>query len=210
MAQPRGEYQHRAGPHRHNDLIRILRVQFRYRRFYDGRLRSWVMKVNGIGTLFRPDVVDAAEEIVGVAVLSMGGTGRVQVGPTASYLEISVTKFQEIEDRANRIVHTCCKSVEFFPFEQVMTGLPALMRRGFRAGGSDLLEFADNALVDTAMNVRFKFGLPNEAWKYAENIRRRKNTCLFASHLTPPGSLRGYGTGSDDSMIGAKTRKLWT
>ena len=105
MAQPSGEYQYRAGRHRHDDLIGILRVQFRYRRFDDGRLRSRVVKVNGIGALFRLDIVNAAQKMVGVDVLSMGGKGRIQVGPTSRYLEISFTKFQEIEDRPNRIVH---------------------------------------------------------------------------------------------------------
>ena len=73
VRQPSGENQNAAVSHLHDDLIRVLCGQLRYRWLDDFRLGPRIVKADGVGSLTRLYVVDTAQEIVGMVMLSVRG-----------------------------------------------------------------------------------------------------------------------------------------
>ena len=106
MRQPRGENQNVAILYLHDDLIRVLCGQLRYRWPDDIRLGSRIVKVNRISPLICSYIIDATQEIVGMVMHSVRGIGRVQVGPTTGYFKIRLANLQEVQDTPDRVVHT--------------------------------------------------------------------------------------------------------
>ncbi len=78
MWQPSWKYEKRSVGHFHHDLIGVLGGQFRHRRPDDPRLISRIVKIDGICSLVRPDVVNAAQEIVWVTVNVVRGARRLR------------------------------------------------------------------------------------------------------------------------------------
>jgi hypothetical protein len=54
----------------------------------DRRLNARVVEVNGIGVCLRLQVIDPAQEIIGVGVHTVGRPYLVHVGPAAGDLEV--------------------------------------------------------------------------------------------------------------------------
>ena len=116
VRQPGGKNQNGAVPHLHDDPIRVLCGQLRYRWFDDIRLGPRVVKVYGVGPRIRLYVVDTTQEIVGMIMHSMRGIRRVHVGPTTGYFKVRRADLQEVQDTPDRVVHTRRQFPEFIPF----------------------------------------------------------------------------------------------
>ena len=81
VRQPGRKDEKRAVYDTDDDLIRVLGGKFRYRRTYDAGLGPRIVEVYRIGAVLGLHVVDAAQEIVRVAVHPVGRAGRTHVGP---------------------------------------------------------------------------------------------------------------------------------
>ena len=68
VLQPSWKYKKRSVCHFHNDLIGVLRGQFRHRWPDDPCLHSRIVKIDGICSLVRLGVINTAHEVVWVAV----------------------------------------------------------------------------------------------------------------------------------------------
>ena len=93
MCQVGWENQKHPIAHRHHDLIRILGREFRNWRSDDAGLRSWIVKVNRIGSRVRTNIVYAAQEIVRVAVNCVRRTTCVYICPAACNLNRVIADF---------------------------------------------------------------------------------------------------------------------
>ena len=87
MLQPRRKHQQHAVLDVDDDLLGVLGGQFRDRWPDDCGLCSRIEEIDGVGTLIDPHIVHAAQIIIRMAMDTVPGALRVDVGPTSGDLE---------------------------------------------------------------------------------------------------------------------------
>jgi hypothetical protein len=102
--------------HPHHDLVGILSREFHDRRPDDAGLISRVMKVYRVRTRMSANVINTAQEVIGVAVSLVHSTLGENSGPTAGYLESVITDSQESQNAFRRIIDTSNEIPEFLAF----------------------------------------------------------------------------------------------
>jgi hypothetical protein len=102
--------------HCHHDLIGIFGREFHDRRPDDAGLSSRVMKVYGVRTRVSANVINAAQEIIGVAVSLVHSTLGENSGPTAGYLESVITDSQESQNAPRGVIDASNEIPEFLAF----------------------------------------------------------------------------------------------
>ncbi len=105
MRQVRWKHQKHPIAHRHHDLIRVLGCEFRNRRSDDAGLRSWIVKINRIGSRVRTNVIYAAQEIIRVAMHRVRRTACVDICPATCNLNRVIPQFQELQYGLRRTVN---------------------------------------------------------------------------------------------------------
>ncbi len=83
MGQPGREHEKGAVADLDHHLIGVLGGEFRDPRPDNPRLRPGMVEIDGVGTFKGAQIVDAAPEVVGVAVDGVGRAFRVDVCPQA-------------------------------------------------------------------------------------------------------------------------------
>jgi hypothetical protein len=102
--------------HCHHDLIGIFGREFHDRRPDDAGLSSRVVKVYGVRARVSANVIDAAQEIIGVAVNFVCGTLGENSGPTAGYFESVITDSQESQNAPRSVIDASNEIPEFLAF----------------------------------------------------------------------------------------------
>src|SRR5258706_7443571 len=95
VRQPCGEQDQRSGANCNDHPIGVVSGQVDNRRSYDGRLRSRVMEIDGVGAILYLDIVDTAEEIVRVGMHLVLSGWRIDIGPAARNRDLEVADAKE-------------------------------------------------------------------------------------------------------------------
>ncbi len=171
MWQPSRKYEKRSVSHLDNDLIGVLGGQFRHRRPDDSGLISRIVKIDGIRSLERLDLVNAAQEIVWVTVHAVRGARCADVGPARRNFEPMVANLQVIQQGGCDLVDAGNQFPKFVASMQGVAGLPSLT--GLESGqgpphaGEPIEDIAVHPLTALALEVR----LPNQRRKETQSMR---------------------------------------
>ena len=170
--RPGWKYEKRSVSHCHNDLIGVLGGQFHHRRPDDPRLISRIVKIDGIRSLVRLDVINAAQEIVWVTVNMMRGAGRADVGPARRDLEPLGCNLQVIQQDRCDLVDAGNQIPTFVELMQVVVGLPSLSGLEFGKGSPHIDEPMKDIMVYPLSALPLELRLPNQCWKETQGVRR--------------------------------------
>ena len=83
------------------------------RRPQDRGLTPRIVEVDRVGTRVSPQVVDAAQKIVGMRVQLVGSARGKDSGPAARDLDVVLTDSQESENSRDQVPHTGDEIAEF-------------------------------------------------------------------------------------------------
>ena len=105
MLQVGREYEHRSVLHSHDDLVGILGRELDYRWPEDPGLIARIVKIDGVRTGMGPDVVHAAQEIVGVLVQLVRGASCEHCRPAGGDLVRVGADPEESQNSRHNAVH---------------------------------------------------------------------------------------------------------
>ena len=105
MLQVGRKYEHRSVLHSHDDLVGILGRELDDRWPDDPGLIARVMEVDGVRTRMGPDVVHAAQEVVGVLVHLVRRASREDCRPAGGDLVRVVADPEESQNSRHDAVH---------------------------------------------------------------------------------------------------------
>ena len=149
-----------------------------------------VVEIDGFGTFVGAQIVDTAQEVVGVAMDGVRHAFRVHVGPQAGYLESAVPGFQEFQDAFGRVMDAGDQAAKFVQMVQILFRLPAAARRRLARVAPHLIEFRKNVVFDSLTDAGRHLRLPDKGRKHAEHVRRLEVGSIGLNHSTSP-SRRG-------------------
>src|SRR5687767_7879644 len=184
-----------------DDLIGIRRRELRHRRPDDAGLNPWIVEVDRVRVRRGFQIVDAAEEIVGVTVHPMRRPRRIDVGPAPGDLDRVIPDFQESQDRAHRAVAVGHEPGELGQRVERVMRLPPLTWRQGAGHGTKLLERLEELAVHRGPGLGRELELPDQRREDREDVGAR-----YPGHGGPsPGPPKlprrsGYPGGAGASL----------
>jgi hypothetical protein len=97
-------------------LVGVLGREFHDRRPDNTGLISWVVKVYCVCARVSANVINAAQEVIRVAMSSVRGTLGENIGPTSSDLERVITNPQESQNTLRRAIDAGNEVSKVFQF----------------------------------------------------------------------------------------------
>ncbi|MCY1541840.1 hypothetical protein D9M68_775440 [compost metagenome] len=128
------------------------------------------MEVDRIGALLRLHVVNAAEEIVGMAVQRMRRPGPQCIGPAASDAERGIDNLDEREHFAHGRLDVTDQDREFRLSMQCVSGLPGGAFASSGARSHERLDLCQQIPVEWFVARRFEPTLPDEGREQAYDL----------------------------------------
>jgi hypothetical protein len=128
------------------------------------------MKVYGVCAGLRLEVINAAQEVIGVTMRSMCRILCENVGPTAGDLERVLINPQESQNALRYTLDTKNEIPKFFEFMQCLIGLPPLTGREFRPISSHAFNRRKNFRIEHLVQLCLKLYLPDQCWKHRHDL----------------------------------------